>query len=106
MAPTVIQIIYDQGLFHLPKGRRKVKFNDVWLHRFSALDTEFILNTNEDMKKGQMMFLCLDNHLFLILPEGQIENIFNLSGCYSTLSETGVNYKIYSFLIQTDVWDK
>lgn len=71
MASKVIKIIYDQDLFHLPEREQKVKFNAGWLHKLSALNTELILNASEDMK-GQIMFLWLGSHLFLILPEGQI----------------------------------
>lgn len=74
MAPKVIKIIYDQGLFHLPERQQKVKFDAGLLHKLSALKTEFTLNANEDMK-GQIIFLWLGNHLFLILPKGQIAYI-------------------------------
>lgn len=74
VAPTVIKIIYDQSRFHLPGGRQKVKFDAVWLCRFSTLDREFILNTNEDLNRD-IMFIWLGNHLFLILPEGQTRYI-------------------------------
>lgn len=70
MAPTVIKIIYDQSLFHLPEGRQKVKFDAVLLCTFSTLDTEFILNTNEDLN-GEITCIWLDNHLFLIILEEQ-----------------------------------
>lgn len=71
MSPKVIKIIYDQGLFQLPEREQNAKFNPGLLLRLSALNTEFILNANEDVK-GQIMFLWLGNHFFLILPEGQI----------------------------------
>lgn len=74
MAPTVIKIIYDQSLFHLPEGRQKVKFDAVWLCTFSTLDTEFILNTNEDLN-GEITCIWLDNHLFLIILEEQTRYI-------------------------------
>lgn len=70
MAPTMIKIIYDQSRFHLPEGRQKVKFDAVWLCRFSTLDIEFILNTSEDLNRD-IMFIWRGNHLFLILSEGQ-----------------------------------
>lgn len=102
MASKVIKIIYDQSPFHLPEREQKAKFDAGWSNRLSAFDTDFILNANEDMK-GQTMFLWLGNHLFLILPEGQIVNLINY---YSTFSETGTNYRFYSFLNWTGIWHK
>lgn len=102
MAPKVVKIIYDQGLFPLPERKQKIKFDAGWLHRFSALNMKFILNADEDMK-GQIMVLWLGNQLLLILPERQIVYIKFSLLLFCTFRNWNHTWFCH-FLIWADIW--